>query len=111
MLLERDGELTALRAAVRQRGSRLVGVEGPAGVGKKGVLGGGGGDGEAAAAGGGPPRHRSARARRARWRVGAGARVRRRAPAVRGDDLRAAAPGGGGRCARGLRGTRERRGS
>src|SRR4051794_4803376 len=38
MLLERDGELTALRAAVRQRGSRLVVVEGPAGIGKTRLL-------------------------------------------------------------------------
>src|SRR4051812_9512364 len=38
MLLERDGELTALRAAVRQRGSTLVVVEGPAGVGKTRLL-------------------------------------------------------------------------
>src|SRR3954464_8231196 len=38
MLLERDGELTALRAAVRQRGSTLVVVEGPAGIGKTRLL-------------------------------------------------------------------------
>jgi DNA-binding CsgD family transcriptional regulator len=38
MLLERNGELTALRAAVGQRGPGLVVVEGPAGIGKTRLL-------------------------------------------------------------------------
>ena len=38
MLLERDGELTALRAAVGQGGPGLVVVEGPAGIGKTRLL-------------------------------------------------------------------------
>ena len=96
-------ELSALRTlaeAAAQGEPGLVVIEGPAGIGKTRLL-----------ARGAPRSRRGgrARARRARRRARAGARVRRRPPALRGGGLRAAAGGRRRGGARGLRRARERR--